>query len=175
MVTAFRDGQVTSRTIRREAGFTDAWTDSATFQRVEIGDVVVHGLDGFAGAIGTSETGGVCSPAYHVLKVLGIGDPDFYGRLLRVLATSGYLELFAVSTRERAVDFRNWDLFGRIPIPLVSPTDQAGIGDEIRALRRALPMIRSSRDLLEERKRSLITAAVTGEFDVSTASGRGVV
>lgn len=83
--------------------------------------------------------------------------------------------MFAVSTRERAVDFRNWDLFGRIPIPLVSPTDQAGIGDEIRALRRALPMIRSSRDLLEERKRSLITAAVTGEFDVSTASGRGVV
>lgn len=28
--------------------------------------------------------------------------------------------------------------------------------------------------LLEERKRSLITAAVTGEFDVTTASGRGI-
>lgn len=29
-------------------------------------------------------------------------------------------------------------------------------------------------ELLRERKRSLITAAVTGEFDVTTASGRGV-
>ena len=37
----------------------------------------------------------------------------------------------------------------------------------------AVEMVAQS-DLLEERKRSLITAAVTGEFDVTTASGRGV-
>lgn len=34
--------------------------------------------------------------------------------------------------------------------------------------------MRAQTELLRERKRSLITAAVTGEFDVSTASGRGV-
>ena len=174
MITAFRDGQVTSRFLRREDGFTDAWTRGATYQRVQLGDVVVHGLDGFAGAIGTSEADGVCSPVYHVLKLAGGGDTDFYGRLLRVLAVTDYLGLFAVSTRERAVDFRNWDLFGRIPVPLVDLPSQLALGDEIRAVRPLRPAMDASIDLLKERKRSLITAAVTGEFDVSTASGRGV-
>lgn len=39
---------------------------------------------------------------------------------------------------------------------------------------RACEHMRRSLVLLQERKQSLITAAVTGEFDVSTASARGV-
>jgi len=43
--------------------------------------------------------------------------------------------------------------------------------DEIR---RVAGMITGQIGLLRERRRALITAAVTGEIDVSTASGRGV-
>lgn len=67
---------------------------------------------------------------YHVCTPIE-GDGAFYGRLLRLLALDGYLGNFATSTRERAVDFRNWDLFGRIPLPVVPSRLQRTIGDQI--------------------------------------------
>lgn len=167
MITAFRDGQVTARSLRRQDGFTESWTEVARVQGVQTGDVVVHGLDGFAGAIGTSEAPGCCSPAYHVCSPSDGGDAHFYGRFLRVLATEQYLSLFAVSTRERAVDFRNWDLFGRIPIPVVNPIDQRRIGDRIRALSPLRAAVERSAALVAERKQALITAAVTGQLDLA--------
>jgi len=170
VVTAFRDGQVTARNLRRAEGYTEAWTENAAFQLVLAGDVVVHGLDGFAGAIGTSEVSGICSPVYHVLEAAHGGDTDFYGRLLRVLAVSGYLRLFATSTRERAVDFRNWDLFGRIPIPVVRLDAQVKIGQRIRALRPLMFAVDQSRRLALERRQALITKIVTGELKIPGAA-----
>ncbi len=166
MVTAFRDGQVTARSLRRSEGFTESWTEGGRVQGVMRGDVVVHGLDGFAGAIGTSEADGVCSPVYHVCSPIGGGDPDFYGRLLRLLATTGYLGNFATSTRQRAVDFRNWDLFGRIPIPVVETAEQRRIGDRVRRLAPIRERVDRSELLINERKQALITAAVTGQMEI---------
>jgi type I restriction enzyme S subunit len=165
MVTAFRDGQVTRRMARSRAGFTNTWTDGGRLQRVEVGDVVIHGLDGYSGAIGDAETPGVCSPIYHVCAA-SEGDAAFYGRLLRLLALGGYLGSFAVSTRERAVDFRNWDLFGRIPIPVASHDLQRKIGDRIRATRPLRAKLQVSESLTRERRQALITAAVTGELEI---------
>ncbi len=167
MITAFRDGQVTARSLRRPDGFTESWTEGARVQGVEIGDVVVHGLDGFAGAIGTSEASGSCSPVYHVCSPSDGGDAQFYGRFLRLLATDNYLSLFAVSTRERAVDFRNWDLFGRIPVPVVNRIDQRRIGDRIRALSPFRVAVERSASLVAEHKQALISAAVTGQLDLA--------
>ena len=165
MVTAFRDGQVTARALRRSEGFTESWTEGARVQGVLQGDVVVHGLDGFAGAIGTAEADGVCSPVYHVCAPIDGGDAHFYGRMLRLLATTGYLGLFATSTRERAVDFRNWDLFGRIPLPVVGVDEQRRIGDRIRRLDPIRERVARSEVLISERRQALITAAVTGQLE----------
>jgi len=167
MITAFRDGQVTARSLRRPDGYTESWTEGPRLQGVETDDVVIHGLDGFAGAIGASEVDGVCSPVYHVCAVADDGDPQFYGRLLRLLATNGYLGLFASSTRERAVDFRNWGLFGRIPIPCVDAAVQRRIGELIRKLAPLRTAVERSAELVRERKQALITAAVTGQLDVA--------
>lgn len=65
----------------------------------------------------------------------------------------------------------------RIPVPPSARQQRQGISamhqmDEL--LNESRVMIEESVELLLERKRSLITAALTGEFDVSTASGRGV-
>lgn len=174
VITAYRDGQVTERNLRRADGYTLTATADAQGQHVQVGDVVVHGLDGFAGAIGISEASGNCSPVYHVCIPTCGGDARFLGRLLRILALQGYLGNFATSTRERAVDFRNWDLFGRIPIPVVPIADQAEIGKWITNLRPIREAIQRSEALTAERRQALITAAVTGQFDVSTASGRNV-
>ncbi|MFD8262307.1 restriction endonuclease subunit S [Streptomyces griseoluteus] len=174
VITAYRDGQVTERGLRRAEGYTLSATTDPQGQSVRVGDVVVHGLDGFAGAIGTSEAVGNCSPVYHVCVPVGDGDSRFLGRLLRLLAIQGYLGNFATSTRERAVDFRNWDLFGRIPIPAVPSKEQREIGEWITRLRPLRGAVRKSEALATERRQALITAAVTGQFDVTTASGRNV-
>jgi type I restriction enzyme S subunit len=174
VVTAYRDGQVTERGARRAEGYTLSASTDPQGQYVKIGDVVVHGLDGFAGAIGTAEAEGNCSPVYHVCTPNHGGDSRFQGRLLRLLALQGYLGNFAVSTRERAVDFRNWDLFGRIPIPVVPLAEQREVGEWISKARPIREVIERSTELAAERRQALITAAVTGQFDVSTASGRNV-
>ncbi len=173
-VTAYRDGHVTERSLRRAEGYTLSGSTEPQGQYVVPGDVVIHGLDGFAGAIGVSEAFGNCSPVYHVCQPQGGGDPHFFGRLLRLLALQGYLGNFATSTRERAVDFRNWELFGRIPLPDVPVEEQREIGAAIRRIRPLRELVERSAALAAERRQALITAAVTGQFDVSTASGRNV-
>lgn len=175
VVTAYRDGHVTARGLRRAEGYTLSASTEPQGQHVQVDDVVIHGLDGFAGAIGTSEAVGNCSPVYHICVPASDGDPKFLGRLLRLLALQGYLGNFATSTRERAVDFRNWDLFGRIPIPVVSAAEQKEIGNSITKIGPLKAAIERSEVLAAERRRALVTAAVTGQFDVSTASGRGVM
>lgn len=63
-------------------------------------------------------------------------------------------------------------------VPLAAVTDQERLTTKIRAVRQRVLWLRESMQsqigLLQERKRSLITAAVTGEFDVSSASGRAL-
>jgi type I restriction enzyme S subunit len=173
MATAFRDGQVTARSLRRADGYTLSWTEKAQLQGVRKDDVVIHGLDGFAGAIGASEIDGVCSPVYHVCAPRAGGDSVYLGRLLRILAVSGYLGLFASSTRERAVDFRNWDLFGRIPIPDVHSSEQREIGNSIRKILPLKVAVERSAELASEYRQALITAAVTGQIDIPGVARAG--
>ncbi len=168
VITAFRDGQVTARSARRSEGYTLTNSAEPQGQGVEVGDVVVHGLDGFAGAIGDSEAVGNCSPVYHVCQPIGGGSAHFYGRLLRVLAINGYLGLFASSTRERAVDFRNWALFGNIPVPIVDTKIQHDIGHLVVSVRPLREEVRRFNQRLAERRQALITAAVAGQIDVTT-------
>jgi type I restriction enzyme S subunit len=64
----------------------------------------------------------------------------------------------------------------RIPLPPLD--EQKQIVSRIRRQNAQIDALtdklRRQQDLLAERRQALITAAVTGQFDVSTASGRGV-
>lgn len=66
-----------------------------------------------------------------------------------------------------------------IPVPAVPVSDQvsiaSGFGDSWASYQLAIELSDRSIELLTELKRSLITAAVTGEFDVSAADGSGLV
>lgn len=166
VITAFRDGQVTARSIRRSEGYTVSASSEPQGQGVEVGDIVIHGLDGFAGAIGDSEASGNCSPVYHVCLPVDGGNAAFYGRLLKLLARDDYLALYGVSARERAVDFRNWKVFGRAPIPRVEPSVQHEIGNMITKIRPLREEVERFNERLAERRQALITAAVTGGITV---------
>lgn len=66
VVTCFRDGEVTLRKNRREEGFTNSLKEIG-YQGIEPGDLIVHGMDGFAGAIGISDSRGKASPVLNVM------------------------------------------------------------------------------------------------------------
>lgn len=166
VITAFRDGQVTARSTRRSEGYTVSASADPQGQGVETGDIVIHGLDGFAGAIGDSEASGNCSPAYHVCLPVDGGNSAFYGRLLKILALNEYLALYGASARERAVDFRNWRVFAQAPVPLIEPSVQHEIGNMITKIRPLREEVKRFNTRLIERRQALITAAVTGEIAV---------
>jgi type I restriction enzyme S subunit len=169
VVTAYRDGEVTARANRREEGYTLA-SNETTYQGVCKGDVVLHGLDGFSGAVGTSRVDGCCSPVYHVCEPLGSNDARYFARLLRVLALDGYLGAHATSVRERAVDLRNWALVGAVLVPVPPVAEQRTVGGLIDT---ALPIADTTSRIssrLQERRQALITAAVTGQLDIPEAA-----
>lgn len=173
VVTAFRDGVVVLRERRRQEGFTDS-TGRSGYQGVRRGDVVFHGLDGFAGAIGVSADAGICSPVYHVCSTLPDFDAEYVALTLRALALSGYLALQSGNVRERAVDFRNWDALARVSIPAPSLERQRAAAQSYRERRRwtdrlAVGIARQT-GLLQERRRALITAAVTRQLDIPEAA-----
>src|SRR5690606_30669560 len=60
ILTAYRDGEVTARSVRRSDGYTLA-DDESRYQHAGAGDFVFHGLDGFAGAAGVATMPGKCS------------------------------------------------------------------------------------------------------------------
>jgi type I restriction enzyme, S subunit len=72
----------------------------------------------------------------------------------------------------RGEDIRTW------PIPIASKAEQSALVSKVTkssyAIRQVQSRIATQLDLIAERRQSLITAAVTGRLDVSSASGRGV-
>lgn len=161
VITCFRDGEVTLRSKRREEGFTVSLTE-AGYQGIEIGDLVVHGMDGFAGSIGISDSRGKATP---VLNVLDTEQNKRY--MMYLMRTMAYCELFlslATGIRVRTCD-TNWKKLREIDYILPTIPEQKAIADfldeqcaEIDSL---ISDIQSQIEALEEYKRSVITEAVT--------------
>lgn len=161
VITCFRDGEVTLRSNRREDGFTVA-TVEAGYQGIEPGDLVVHGMDGFAGAIEISDSRGKGTPALNVLSCSE--NKKYIMYLLRAMA---YTEVFmALSTgiRVRTCD-TNWKKLKSLDYLIPPADEQQCIADfldakcaEIDAL---TADIQTQIDTLEQYKRSVITETVT--------------
>lgn len=123
IVTCFRDGEVTLRKNRREEGFTNALVE-AGYQGVEPGDLVVHGMDGFAGSIGVSDSRGKASP---VLNVMDSSENKRY--LMYYLRGIAMREVFlALSTgiRVRSCDLR-WNKLAVLPYIVPPLSEQTAI------------------------------------------------
>lgn len=122
-VTAFRDGVVTLRSNRRTTGFTEAVQFSG-YQGVEPGDLVIHQMDGFAGAIGVSDSRGRCSPVCAVSVPRDTANTYYYARVLRAMAVSGWIAALAKGIRERSTDFR-FSVFRDQMLPVPPEEEQA--------------------------------------------------
>ncbi|MBT1619997.1 restriction endonuclease subunit S [Curtobacterium flaccumfaciens pv. poinsettiae] len=176
VVTAYRDGVVTLRSNRRGDGYTMSAAE-AGYQGVLPGDIVFHALDGFAGAVGVSDSEGQSSPVYHVCRPRYDDDAEYLALFIRYLGTSGFLSTQAPSTRQRSVDFRNWGTFARVPLRLPSVEHQKAFVAEFQEQTTRIDALIAKAEehitLAKERRSALITAAVTGQIDVRTARKAG--
>ena len=80
VVTCFRDGTVTLRKNRRTSGFTESLKEIG-YQGIRKGDLVIHAMDGSAGAIGVSDSNGKGSPVYSVCSPKPQSDPYYFAYL----------------------------------------------------------------------------------------------
>ena len=166
VITCFRDGEVTLRSNRREDGFTMADKEIG-YQGVDVGDLVVHGMDGFAGAIGISDSRGKASP---VLNVLNTKQNKKY--IMYYLRSMAYGEVFtALSTgiRVRSCDLR-WNKLAELLYPL-PPIDEQNnivnyIDEQIARTNEIIADKKSQIETLDGYQKSLIYEYVTGKKEV---------
>lgn len=129
VVTAFRDGNVMLRSRRRLDGFTESLKEIG-YQRVNEGDLVIHSMDAFAGAIGVAQDTGKSTPVYIVLKPKENIYPKYYSYVLRAYAQAGAIQSLTQGIRERSTDFR-WSVAKSLLVPLPPYKDQKRIADEL--------------------------------------------
>ena len=170
VVTCFRDGVVTLRKNRRELGFTESLKEIG-YQGIRAGDLVIHSMDAFAGAIGIADSDGKGTPVYSVCKPSPQVNAYFYAYILREMARNRWIQALAKGIRERSSDFRYTDFAWQL-VPLPSLPEQTAIVRFLdHADRRIRCYIRAKQKLialLEEQKQAIIHQAVTGQIDVRT-------
>ena len=165
IVTCFRDGQVTLRANRRTDGFTNALKEHG-YQGIRKGDLVIHAMDAFAGAIGVSDSDGKATPVYSVCLPYNKQKVNvyFYAYYLRNLALSGFITSLAKGIRERSTDFRYAD-FAELLLPLPTYSEQQKIAqfldDKTAKIDQAVDLAEKQIALLKEHKQILIQNAVT--------------
>lgn len=165
IVTCFRDGQVTLRSNRRTEGFTNALKEHG-YQRIHKGDLVIHAMDAFAGAIGVSDSTGKSTPVYSacIPRKPDTVNPYFYAYYMRSLAGSGYLVSLAKGIRERSTDFRFAD-FAELVLASPSLDTQNAIvcflDEKTAKIDAAVALEERQIALLKERKQIVIQNAVT--------------
>ena len=166
VITCFRDGEVTLRRNRREDGFTMSDKEIG-YQGIDVGDLVVHGMDGFAGSIGISNSRGKASPVLNVL------DTDQCKRyIMYYLRSMAYSEVFlalATGIRVRSCDLR-WNKLAELSYPVPPIEEQEAIVAHIDlVLQKTNDVIADKAeqlDVLESYKKSLIYEYVTGKKEV---------
>ena len=170
VVTAFRDGQVTLRSNRRLDGFTEA-VQEIGYQGIRNGDLVVHSMDGFAGAIGISDSDGKASPVVHAYRITAGTDARFIAYFLRVMAQSGYIESLAKGIRERSTSFDAATL-ANLQMPCPPLDEQRRISDFLDAETARIDSLVEKKQtviaLLEERVQTIINQVTTGSVVLGT-------
>lgn len=165
VITCFRDGEVTLRTNRRTDGFTVSVKEIG-YQGIEPGDLVIHGMDGFAGSIGISDSRGKSSP------VLVVCDTDESKRYimyyLRSMAYNDVFTALATGIRVRSCDLR-WNKLAELPYILPSLPEQNQIVSAIESntskVDALIANVQAQIEKLKAYKQSLITEVVTKGLD----------
>lgn len=169
VVTCFRDGVVTLRKNRRMRGYTES-LEGVGYQGIRRGDLVIHAMDAFAGAVGVSDSDGKGTGVYLICEPRSNGDPEYYKYVVREMARSGWILALAKGIRERSTDFR-FATFAAQTLPVPPMDEQRLIARFLdhadRRIRRAIRAKQKLIALLNEQKQAVIHRAVMRGLDLN--------
>lgn len=167
VITCFRDGEVTLRSNRREDGFTMSEKEIG-YQGIDVGDLIIHGMDGFAGAIGISDSRGKASPVLNVLET--DQSKRYFMYLLRTMANEGVFEALSTGIRVRTCD-TNWgkikNLFYIVPLLEEQCRIVEHLDKKCAEIESIIVDKKHQLEVVENYKKSLIYEYVTGKKEVS--------
>lgn len=165
IITCFGDGEVTLRKNRRTDGFTVSIMETG-YQGIEPGDLVIHGMDGFAGSIGISNSRGKSSP---VLVVCDSEENKKY--IMYYLRSMAYHDVFtalSAGVRVRSCDLR-WNKLAELPYILPSIQEQEKIVDAIDSctakVDALIENVQAQIEKLKVYRQGLITEVITKGLD----------
>lgn len=148
-------------------------SDLIGYKQVRAGQLVMNRMRAATGLVGVAPSGGLVSPDYAVFETTERADPFFYQMLFQSdlfktifrsrssglgTGSAGFLRLYT----DRFLEL--W--FPHPPIGLQRQI-VAEMDSQLDELNQISEATRSSIKLLKERRRALVTAAVTGQLDVS--------
>ena len=144
-------------------------SEDNAMQGIHKGDIAIHGMDTWHGAIAMSEYDGKITRVVHVCD--SKQDKRFIVYYLQQLAFNDVYKLISFGIRGNTSDFRSWDKVKDIYIPLPDIDEQRKISDNLDLECRYIEDIVSEKkkqlDALDAYKKSLIYEYVTGKKEVS--------
>lgn len=138
------------------------------YQGVKQGDLLIHGMDTWHGAIAVSDFDGMCTPVVHVCT--SKESVRFVAYYLKMMAYTKVFKAISNGVRQNTSDFRSWDKAGALYIALPSLEEQEMISDKIDdailKINNSISVINREIDALKEYRTRLISDVVTGQVDV---------
>lgn len=142
--------------------------DDKIYQGVRTGDLLIHGMDTWHGAIAISEYDGMCTGVVHVCDTHE--NKRFIMYYLQSLAFKKVYKKITNGVRENTSDFRSWDKAGQINLLLPPRKEQDEIVELLDKKCNEIEQLISATEkeitLLEELRTKIIADVVTGQIDV---------
>lgn len=147
-------------------------SDDNAMQGIHAGDIAIHGMDTWHGAIALSEYDGKITRVVHVCD--STEDKRFIVYYMQHLAFQGVYKLISNGVRGNTSDFRSWDKVRNIWIAIPeTKEEQAAICDyldsQCTAVEEVIATKKEQLEVLGEYKKSLIFEYVTGKKEVPSA------
>lgn len=143
-------------------------SDDNAMQGICKGDIAIHGMDTWHGAIACSDYDGKITRVVHVCKA--DGDNRFVVYWLQHLAFVGVYKLISNGVRGNTSDFRSWDKVADIYVPNLIKEEQQQIADFLDSKCSEIDSLIADKkrqlDILADYKKSLIYEYVTGKKEV---------
>lgn len=141
-------------------------SEDNAMQGIHIGDIAIHGMDTWHGAIGFSKIRGKITRVVHVCD--STEDKRFIVYYLKSLAYQGVYKLISNGIRGNTSDFRSWDKVKDIYICLPSIVEEEKqicdyLDSVIESVDKVIVGKKAQLDMLDEYKKSLIYEYVTGK------------
>ncbi len=138
------------------------------YQNINKGQLMIHGMDTWHGAICISDYNGRCTKVVHVCETNE--DKMYIYYYLRLLAFLEMYKPFSNGVRQNTSDFRSWDKLGQINIIIPPIEKQYEISNTLREIinnsEKLILEIINENEILNKLKQSLISEVVTGQIDV---------